>query len=136
MARQLQEHEEEILDAKDAALEFAARAKDASNVKSQSLANMSHEIRTPLTSILGFAEELREQSTDPEPRKSLDIILRNCRHLERIINDILDLSKIEAGKMRLSLEVCSPTRIAYQSVDLVAKKQGCNSAGLEVQLVV
>jgi signal transduction histidine kinase len=77
----------------------------ASQHKSQFLANMSHELRTPLNAIIGVSEMLREDAEalkqDLEP---LDRVLGAARHLLALINDILDLSKIEAGRMELHLE--------------------------------
>jgi signal transduction histidine kinase len=78
---------------------------DASQHKSQFLANMSHELRTPLNAIIGVSEMLREDAEalkqDVEP---MDRVLGAGRHLLALINDILDLSKIEAGRMELQLE--------------------------------
>ena len=77
----------------------------ASQHKSQFLASMSHELRTPLNAIIGVTEMLREDAEalkqDVEP---LDRVLGAGRHLLALINDILDLSKIEAGRMELHLE--------------------------------
>jgi GAF domain-containing protein/anti-sigma regulatory factor (Ser/Thr protein kinase) len=77
---------------------------EASQHKSQFLANMSHELRTPLNAIIGVSEMLREDAEalkqDTEP---LDRVLGAARHLLALINDILDLSKIEAGRMELAL---------------------------------
>jgi signal transduction histidine kinase len=81
------------------------RLAEASQHKSQFLANMSHELRTPLNAIIGVSEMLREDAEalkqDTEP---LDRVLGAARHLLVLINDILDLSKIEAGRMELQLE--------------------------------
>jgi GAF domain-containing protein len=78
---------------------------EASQHKSQFLANMSHELRTPLNAIIGVSEMLREDAEalkqDTEP---LDRVLGAGRHLLALINDILDLSKIEAGRMELHVE--------------------------------
>jgi signal transduction histidine kinase/DNA-binding response OmpR family regulator len=79
----------------------------ASQHKSQFLANMSHELRTPLNAIIGVTEMLREDAADlkrEDEFEPLDRVLRAGRHLLALINDILDLSKIEAGKMEVHIE--------------------------------
>ena len=90
------------------ALQLAqAAAEAASKAKSQFLANMSHELRTPLNAIIGYSEMLQEEADDsgtPEIKPDLQKIHGAGKHLLGLINDILDLSKIEAGKMSLYLE--------------------------------
>ncbi len=74
-------------------------AEDANQAKSEFLANMSHEIRTPMNAILGFSETLHEQIPDARHKKMLESVLSSGKLLLTLLNDILDLSKIEAGKM-------------------------------------
>jgi PAS domain S-box-containing protein len=79
------------------------RAQEASRLKSEFLANMSHELRTPLNAIIGFSEILHAKKvspTSPEHDEYLSDVLTSARHLLQLINDILDLSKIEAGKLQ------------------------------------
>ena len=87
----------ELLKAKDSAIE-------ASHAKSQFLANMSHEIRTPMNGIIGFASILEKTRLDDEQKEHLKTIKSSAFHLLEIINDILDISRIEAGKFKLENE--------------------------------
>ncbi|KAB2925211.1 MAG: PAS domain S-box protein [Dechloromonas sp.] len=78
-------------------------AERASRSKSEFLANMSHEIRTPMNAIIGLTHLLRRSVTDPRHSEQLGKISLSAHHLLNLINDILDLSKIEAGKLQLDL---------------------------------
>jgi two-component system, NarL family, sensor histidine kinase BarA len=80
------------------------KAESANRMKSEFLASMSHELRTPLNGILGYAEFLRDDTTQPEHKESASTILASGRHLLDVVNSILDLAKIEAGHMALSIQ--------------------------------
>jgi signal transduction histidine kinase/CheY-like chemotaxis protein/HPt (histidine-containing phosphotransfer) domain-containing protein len=99
----LAERLEQLIEERTQALSLARdEAVAASLAKSSFLANMSHEIRTPLTSIIGFAELLLQpQSTQVDADDALKTIIRNGRHLLQVINDILDLSKIETEQLEV-----------------------------------
>jgi len=93
---------EELVEARTFELANAlAAAESATAAKSAFLANMSHEIRTPMSGILGMANLLRLEGATPKQQERLDRIAACGKHLLNIINDILDLSKIEAGKLTL-----------------------------------
>ena len=91
----------------------------ASRAKSEFLSRMSHELRTPLNSILGFAQLLDMQYDDPRIKDQCSQILKGGRHLLELINEILDISRIEAGRLALSLEPVSVTLVLEQAVELV-----------------
>ena len=88
--------------AREKAERLAVMAEDASKAKSQFLANMSHEIRTPLNSIIGFSELLETTETSPVQKQYLDSVKTSAEVLLVLINDVLDLSKIEAGKTKIN----------------------------------
>lgn len=115
-ALKLSEHksrvaEEHSRNARKRAEKLAVLAESASQAKSQFLANMSHEIRTPLNSIIGFTELLETSSMDETQNQYLTSVKTSAEVLLMLINDILDLSKIEAGKMELNLTPVSIKKI-------------------------
>jgi signal transduction histidine kinase/FixJ family two-component response regulator len=95
------------------------RAESATRVKSEFLANMSHEIRTPMTAILGYADILAESLDRPEQQDAIQTVKRNASHLLAVINDILDLSKIESGKMQIEKLPTSTLAIMGDVVSLM-----------------
>ena len=87
-------------------------AEVANQTKSVFLANMSHEIRTPMDAILGFTDVLNTLITDDQQKSHLDAIHSSGKNLLALINDILDLSKIEAGKLELHYEPVNLFKLA------------------------
>ena len=110
--------------AKQAAEAARQQAESANAAKSEFLANMSHEIRTPMNAILGFSELLRTQMAASKDRNYLDAITSSGRTLLTLINDILDLSKIEAGKLELQYEPVSVARLVDEIQKLFSIKAG------------
>jgi signal transduction histidine kinase/CheY-like chemotaxis protein/HPt (histidine-containing phosphotransfer) domain-containing protein len=111
---------EDLARARDTALE-------ATRLKSEFLANMSHEIRTPLNGICGTIELLRDTPLDEEQSRFLDLMHASSDALLAVIGDILDLSKIEAGKLDISSEPFSLRRMVTQALQplyLRARKKG------------
>jgi signal transduction histidine kinase/ActR/RegA family two-component response regulator len=97
------------------ALESArAEALAANQAKSAFLASISHELRTPLTAVLGFAELLAGSAQDEEDREAIGMIQRNGQHLLSLLNDVLDFSKVEAGKIDLQRERVHPLEVLHE----------------------
>ena len=88
--------------------ELKEKAEHANQAKSEFLANMSHEIRTPMNAILGFSEILSGKLTDPKHKHYLASIQSSGKTLLTLINDILDISKVEAGKLTLEYNAVNP----------------------------
>ena len=99
--RQLEKSNNSLEEAVEKAKEMARKADEANRYKSLFLANMSHEIRTPMNAILGFTELLEEKTDNDQYREYLHSISSAGKNLLRLINDILDLSKIEANMLEL-----------------------------------
>jgi signal transduction histidine kinase len=97
-------------------------AEQATKHKSQFLAKMSHEIRTPLNAIIGFITLLREKETDETKLKYLDIISNSSDSLLQIINDILDISKIESGKLEIEPQNFNPYKDLITTAELFQAK--------------
>jgi signal transduction histidine kinase/CheY-like chemotaxis protein len=100
------------------------QAEAASHAKSSFLANMSHELRTPLNAILGFSTLLREDATSEKQRQDLEIINRSGEHLLNLINDVLDVAKIEAGRQELDLTPCDLLDLVNEVTEMMGPRAG------------
>jgi ligand-binding sensor domain-containing protein/signal transduction histidine kinase/ActR/RegA family two-component response regulator len=101
----------ELLQANQRLNEAKELSEQANRAKSLFLANMSHEIRTPMNAILGFSEILEKETVNQRQKHLLEAISSSGQRLLGLIDDILDLSKIEAGKIQLHLEAVNPRAI-------------------------
>lgn len=110
-------------DDEQALIEAKQRAEESDRLKSAFLANVSHEIRTPLNAIVGFSEVIAHTEGECEREEYLDIVKANSNLLLHLINDILDLSRIESGRMEFideniqMDELCEELRQMHQMQD-------------------
>ena len=111
----------EELEIKNVELDLARRrAEQASRVKSQFLANMSHEIRTPVNGMIGFTQLLAQTPLNAEQDEYLQIIQRSSEHLLHILNDILDFSRLEAGKLQIDVAPFDVRAVVEEALMLLA----------------
>jgi PAS domain S-box-containing protein len=100
-------------------LEATARAEGANRAKSEFLARMSHELRTPLNSIMGFSQLMELEGLQPRQQKHVSLVLKAARHLLELINEVLDLTRIEAGRLAVSPEPVALGAAVKEALELI-----------------
>jgi signal transduction histidine kinase len=110
--------------------DLLAAANSASELKTSFLANMSHEVRTPLNGVIGAAELLRDTALTRDQIELVDTVTVSAEHLLGIVNQILDLTKIEAGRMELEIRPLTPAGVAQEVIAMFAKLAGDKGVGL------
>ena len=118
-------------------LEKNVELEHASRMKSEFLATMSHELRTPLNSVIGFSEALKDGlmgELTSSQKEYIGDIFTSGQHLLSLINDILDLSKVEAGMMNLELEAVDVSLLLTNALSIVREKASARSIGLDLEL--
>ncbi len=129
--------ERDVTEARQLAKEMAearAQAEAGAKAKADFLANMSHEIRTPLGGVLGTADLLVETNLDEEQRRYVDVIRGSSLSLMTIVNDILDLSKLDSGRLELHPVTFSPEACFRETLDLLSPMARAKNLRLHLRL--
>lgn len=115
-------------------IDTTRRAEQSDNLKSAFMANMSHEIRTPMNAIIGFSEMLKNNDFSQEEKEQfVDLVLENSRSLMSKLDNIIDITKIETGKLKLNKSLCSANKILYDHYYLLLKnKEKIDKTNIEI----
>ena len=115
----VEERTAQLVEARDQATAARDQAEAANRAKSLFLANVSHELRTPLNAILGFSDLLRRSSVSEAQRSDLETVYRSGEHLLGLIDDVLDLAKVEAGRAVLEIAPCDMDRLVRGVIEMM-----------------
>src|SRR5260221_1563929 len=110
-----------------------AQAQEANRVKDEFLATISHELRTPLNAILGWATLLARRVSDPAVLQGLDTIRRNAQAQAKLVEDVLDVSRIVTGKLRLDARPVNLSTIVGEAIDVVRPAADAKQVGIVVE---
>lgn len=131
-----------VLVSRDITEEFAAQeamkeakevAEQANLAKSEFMSRMSHELRTPLNSVLGFSQILQMELTSPHERELVDHIFKSGSHLLGLINEVLDISRVESGHISVELQAVSFAEVIAECVRIVTPQ--ANDSGISIAVV-
>jgi signal transduction histidine kinase len=132
---QIRDQMETVRRSEAAAQAARLEAEHAGRMKDEFLATLSHELRTPLNAILGWAQVLREMINDPaEVAHAIEIIERNARLQAQLIEDLLDMSRIISGKIRLDLKPIDPSAVADAAIETI--RPAADAKRIRVEKVV
>jgi PAS domain S-box-containing protein len=137
LEEQIRQRNRELTEASEKLEEQYRRVQEGSRLKSEFLANMSHELRTPLNAIIGFAELMHDGKVGPiadQQKEFLGDILTSSRHLLQLINDVLDLSKVESGKMEFRPEPVDAAKVVVEIRDILRSLAASKRIPVEVQV--
>ncbi|HEY2410027.1 MAG TPA: ATP-binding protein [Polyangiaceae bacterium] len=114
--------------------ERASEAESLNRTKDEFLATVSHELRTPLNAILGWSELLQRRASEPELAKGLSVIARNARAQAKLIDDVLDVSRVTTGKFALERRLCNLSAIVEDAVEIIRPSVAAKDLTLSVNL--
>ncbi|MBD3669661.1 MAG: response regulator [Gammaproteobacteria bacterium] len=118
LEQRVKERTQQLDDANRRLAEALKDIEEASQAKTVFLSRMSHELRTPLNAICGFSELLLNEDLNDDQRESLDWIVKAGRHLLYLINDLLDLSRIEVGKLSINMQPCDFDKLVREALKM------------------